>query len=57
VLEDELRRCGMCQQMRSDGTVSDEGKVFICTGWKAEAAKFLEIVGSLGVPPEGSKTS
>ena len=48
----EVRRCEMCQRMRSDGICSDDGKVFICGRCNEDAAKFLEIVGSLGMPPE-----
>jgi hypothetical protein len=50
----EVRRCGMCQRMRSDGICSD-GKVFICDRCNEDAAKFLEIVGSLGRLPEDLK--
>jgi hypothetical protein len=49
----EMRRCGMCQLMKSDGIFGDDGVVFICDGCNEDAAKFLEIVGSLGVPPVG----
>lgn len=37
----------------SDGIFSDDGEVFICEGGNEDAAKFLEIVGSLGAPHEG----
>jgi hypothetical protein len=39
--------------MRSDGIFSDDGTVFICKRCNENAAKFLEIVGSLGTPPKG----
>ena len=47
----ELRRCGMCQHMKSEGIVSDDGTVFICNRCNEDAAKFLEISASLGTPP------
>jgi len=52
-----LRRCGMCQQMKSDGIVSDDGTVFICSRCNEKAAKFLEISGSLGIPPHGPEAT
>jgi hypothetical protein len=47
----EMRRCGVCQLMKSDGICSDDGRGFICDGCDEDAAKFLEIVGNLGTPP------
>ena len=29
-MEDEPRRCGMCQLMKRNGVSSDDGTVFIC---------------------------
>lgn len=49
----EMRRCGTCQLMKSDGISSDDGVVFICGECNEDAAKFLEIVGTLATPPEG----
>ena len=46
----EARRCGVCQRMRSNGICSDDGKVFIRDRCNENAAKILEIVGSLGRP-------
>jgi hypothetical protein len=49
----EMRRCGMCQLMKSHGISGDDGEVFICDECNEDAAKFLEIAGSLGAPPKG----
>ena len=29
-MEDELQRCGMCQLVKRNGVLSDDGSVFIC---------------------------
>jgi hypothetical protein len=43
----------MCQRMRTKGTSSDDGMVFICNGCNEDAATFLKIARSLDAPPAG----
>jgi len=50
----DLRRCGMCQLMRPDGTSSVDGELFICDGYNEDAAKFREIQEGLYGRPESS---
>jgi hypothetical protein len=51
----ELRRCGMCKQMKADGISSADGELFICDGCNDDATKFREIAGSLYTPHQGSE--
>jgi len=52
-MDAELQRCGVCQQMKSDGAFSDGGTVFICDQCNENAIKFLEIQDSLYPPQQG----
>jgi hypothetical protein len=46
-MDADMRRCGMCQLMKPVGTSSVDGELFICDQCNQDAAKFLEIAGSL----------
>ena len=50
----DMRRCGMCQLMKPDGTSSVDGGLFICDQCNQDAAKFLEIQEGLYGKPESS---
>jgi hypothetical protein len=50
----DMRRCGMCQLVRPDGTSSGDGELFICDQCNQDAAKFLEIQEGLYGRPESS---
>jgi len=52
-MDAELQRCGMCQRMKSDGNLSDDGTVFICDQCNENATKLLEIQDTLYPPAQG----
>jgi hypothetical protein len=51
----EMRRCGMCQRMKSDGISSDDGRDFICHRCNEHASKFFEISETLYTLPDDPK--
>lgn len=54
-MDAELQRCGVCQQMKSDGAFSEDGTVFICDQCNENAIKFLAIQDSLYPPQQGPR--